>query len=370
MKKYSIPFACLLLIALSASAAHGAAPPSVSYALIDERPAVQTRHYLGSIEAINHVEVLTRTNGFVKAIHFREGQMVNAGDLLIELDPAVHESALEQAAAQVKSAEASLNLNSLLNERAQTLVRTRATSKNEADTAFADYIVAAATLQQANAALHLAELELGFTRIAAPISGRVGLSRVSVGGYVHNGSGPLVDIAQLDPIRVVIPVREADFMDAATGRANAGFDLLGKDFSPQLRLSNGMLYPERGVLDAVANRVDPMTGTVDLRARFSNKQFILLPGGVVDVTLDSQAAPMRPAVPAVALQQDRDGYFVLLLDDENRVEQRPIELGPQIDRYFVVKSGLKTGDRVVVDGIQRIRPGIRVAPGPRAVETE
>lgn len=360
-------FLPLLFLAMScpAFAASGDIPPSVGYVLIEEKSAVLTKHYLGSVEAINHVDVLTRTNGFVKSVNFTEGQMVEAGQVLMELDASVHESALERALAGVKSAEASLTLKKLLNDRAQRLVTTNAVSRNEADTAFADYSVAAAALQQANAALHLAEIELGFTKIAAPISGRAGLSRVSVGSYVHSGSGPLVDITQLDPIRVVIPVREADFITAAAGGTEGGFDLLGKDFAPQMRLANGKNYPERGTLDALASRVDSMTGTVDLRARFPNSQLLLLPGGMVDVTFDSQTPSLQAAVPAIALQQDKEGYFVLLLDDANQVERRPIELGQQISRYFLVRQGLKSGDRVVVDGIRHIRPGIRVTPVPR-----
>lgn len=347
-----------------------AALPSVGYVPVEERPAVLTKHYLGLVEAINYVEVLPRTDGFIKSINFAEGQMVTAGQILIELDPSVHESAVERAQAGVRSAESSLTLKKLLNERVQSLVGARAVSRNEADTAFADYSVAAAALQQANAALRLAELELGFTYITAPISGRAGLVRFSVGSYVHQGSGPLVDIAQLDPIRVVINVREADFINALSGGTESGFDLLGKDFAPQLRLANGRIYPERGTFDVLANRLDPMTGTVELRARFPNRDLLLLPGGAVDVLLDSQDPALRVMVPAIALQQDREGYFVLLLDDENHVERRPIELGQQFGRYFAVRQGLEAGDRVVVDGVQHIRPGIQVNPVLRTVTTE
>lgn len=344
--------------------------PSVGYALIEDRDSVVTKHYLGSVEAINHVDVLSRTNGFVKSVNFSEGGMVEAGQTLFELDPSVHESAVERATAVVSSAEASVRLTRLLNERAQTLVTTNAVSRNEADTAFANFSVAEAALREANAALHLAETELGFTKITAPISGRAGLSRVSVGSYVHSATGPLVDIAQLDPIRVVIPVREADFIAAAAGGTAGGFDLLGKDFAPRLRLADGGILPEHGTLDALPNRVDPLTGTVDVRAKFPNVQRLLLPGGMVDVTFASQSPTPRPAVPAIALQQDREGYFVLLLDADNRVERRPVELGQQIGRYFVVQKGLQAGDRVVVDGIQHIRPGIRVAPVRRTAGEE
>lgn len=370
MKKTILPAIVCLALGFPAFAASAATLPSVGYVRIEERSSVLTKRYLGSFEAINRVDVISRTNGFIKSINFTDGQMVEAGQVLMELDASVHESALEQAQAGVTSAEASLHLKRLLNDRAQRLVTTNAVSRNEADTAFADFSVAAAALQQANATLHLAEIEIGFTKITAPISGRTGLSRVSVGSYVHSGSGPLVDITQLDPIRVVIPVREADFITAASGGTQSGLDLLGKDFAPQLRLANGLVFPERGTLDALASRVDSMTGTVEVRARFPNKNLILLPGGMVDVIFDSQAPEVLPAVPAIGLQQDREGYFVLLLDEENRVERRAIELGPQINQFFVVRQGLKAGDRVVVDGIQHIRPGIQVAPVQRMLPVE
>lgn len=371
--RYGISVFCFLLslcfMPLLAFAAD-AALPAVTYAVIEKRPAVQPLHYIGRIEAVNLVDVHTRTEGFIQKVSFAEGQMVKEGDLLFAIDPSVHQSAVDQAKAQVSSAEATLALTEVMNTRMQTLARTRAVSQADADKALADRNVARAALLQAEAALRAKELQLSFTRITAPIAGRIGHSDFSVGSYVNAASRPLVNIAQLDPIRVVISIRERDFISATLGDSQLHLDLLGKDFSPQLRLANGKIYPERGVLDSISNQINPLTGTVEVRARFSNPQQVLLPGGVVDVTLDAQEPPLLPAVPAAALQQDKNGFFVLMLDEKNTVVMRPVTLGTQIDQDFIVEKGLAPGDRVIVEGLQRVRPGVVVRPIPATTMTQ
>lgn len=344
--------------------AQSSALPSVTFAVIEKKPASQPLNYLGRIEAINHVDVNTRTDGFIQKIDFAEGQMVAAGDLLFEIDPAVHQSAVDQAKAVVSSAQAAVTLAEVAFSRAEALFPTRVASQADVDRARADRDAARGNLAQAQATLRAQELMLSFTRITTPISGRIGHTRFAVGSYINPASGTLVDIAQLDPIRVVIAVREQDFISATLQDSKLHLDLLGKDFAPQLRLSNGKIYPTLGTLDSIDNKIDPQTGTVEVRARFDNPNHILLPGGVVDVTLDAKEPPMVPAVPIVALQQDQNGHFVLKLDDKNTVSVQPVKLGAQLGQDFVVEEGLAVGDRVIVDGLQRVRPGITVNPIP------
>ncbi len=339
-------------------------PPAVTFAVIGQQPASQPLNYLGRIEAINHVDVNTRTDGFIQAIHFVEGQMVTAGDLLFEIDPNVHQSAVDQAKAQVAAAEATLSLASVALSRVEALFPTRAASQADVDRARADRDVARANLAQAQATLQARELTLGFTRITAPISGRIGHTRFAVGSYISPTSGTLVDIVQLDPIRVVIAIKEQDFISATLQDSRLHLDLLGKDFAPQLRLANGKIYTQRGVLDSIDNKIDQQTGTVDVRARFANPDHILLPGGVVDVNLDATEPPMVPAVPISALQQDQTGHFVLVLDDKDAVVVRPVKLGMQLGQDFEVRDGLAVGERVIVEGLQRVRPGMTVRPVP------
>lgn len=338
--------------------------PAVTFAVIETQPATQPLNYLGRVEAINHVDINTRTDGFIQKIDFMEGEMVSAGTLLFEIDPAIHLSAVDQARAVVSSAQAALTLAEVAFSRAESLFRTRTGSQADVDRTRADRDVARGNLAKAEATLRTQELMLSFTRITAPISGRIGHTPFAVGSYINPASGTLVDIAQLDPIRVVIAVREQDFISATLQDSQLHLDLLGKDFAPQLRLSNGKLYPTLGTLDSIDNKVDPQTGTVEVRARFSNPDHILLPGGVVDVILDAREPPMVPVVPIVALQQDQNGHFALKLDSNNMVSVQPVKLGMQLDQVFVVESGLAVGDRVIVDGLQRVRPGITVNPIP------
>lgn len=369
LPKYYLAGYCFLIsivnLPINMAFAQTAPPlPAVTFSTIENRPASQPLNYLGRIEAIHFVDVQTRTEGFIKKIHFTEGQMVNAGDLLFEIEPDVHLSVIDQSKAQVSSAQAALTLAEVMYARMQNLLRNRAVSQSEADRARADRDVALAALNQAEAALRSNELQLSFTRILAPISGRIGHTRFDVGSYINMASGALVNIAQLDPIRVVISIRERDFISATLQDAQLHLDLLGKDFAPQLRLANGKIYPTRGVLDSINNQIDAQTGTIEIRARFENPLHVLMPGGVVDVTLDAQEPALVPTVPITALQQDQNGHFVLMLDDKNTVVVQPVKIGGQIDQYFIVEQGLKVGDRVIIEGLQRARPGITVNPIP------
>ena len=352
----------VVLPALAPALAATAPLPSVTYAVIGEGAERNARHFMGRIEAVNVVDVHTRTAGFIKAIGFREGQMVQAGDLLFEMDPELYLAEVEQAKARVASEEARFELAELMNNRMQPLARTNTVSQADADRAHADFITTRAALAQATAALHARELELSYTRITAPITGRVGLTPFSVGSFVNAGSGALVNIVQLDPVRVVISVREKDFIEAVQPDGDNRWDVASDSFAPVLRLANGSVYTEKGTFDSIGNQINPNTGTVDLRARFANPNRMLLPGGVVDVTLSPEDAPLRPLVPAMALQQDRDGFFVLALDDNDSVVIQRITLGIQVDQDYTVTGGLKVGDRVIVEGVQRVQSGIKVNP--------
>lgn len=363
---------CLVILALASFFAVNPAPaqaqsaplPAVSVATIEKKPAVRPVTYLGRIEAIHATDIMTRTEGFIESVGFVEGQMVKEGQLLFQIDGNVHLSAIDQAKAVVASAEASLNLAEVMYRRLVALARNNATSQAEADRALAERDVAQATVAQAQATLRARELDLSFTKITAPLAGRVGHTRFDVGSFINQASGPLVNVVQLDPIRVVISIREHDFISAMSQNSEQNRDRFIKEFAPQLRLANGQLYPTRGVFDSLDNQINPLTGTVDVRARFANPDGVLLPGGAVEVTLDAAEPPLAPMVPIAALQRDMNGFFVLVVDKDNVVEMRPIEVGHQIDQNFVVTKGLAEGERVIVEGLQRVAPGRTVNPLP------
>ena len=353
----------LLLAVFLAIPAFAATPnPTVTYSVIEEQPEYLPRRYMGRVETPNFVDIRVRTEGFIQKIHFTEGQMVKQGDLLFEIDPAMYEANVEQAAAQVKGAEATMELANLMNTRLQSLAQTNAVSRADADRAFADLAVARAGVLQAQASLDARKLELGYTKIVAPISGRIGLTTVSAGSFVNVATPAVVNIVQLDPIRVVIGVRESDFISAASGKPASEFRFTKDNFRPVLRLANGEQFPETGVFASLGNQISPQTGTVEVRALFANPNRVLLPGGVVDVSFSAQNPPMRPVVPVAALQQDRSGFFVLVIEGKNTVSIRKVTLGAQTGEAFIVQEGLKAGEKVVVEGLHRVRPGSTVNP--------
>lgn len=354
-------FAALMVGVIFYPARLCAAPlPAVTAAVIEQRIPQRALYYLGRIEAIQSVDVTTRTEGFIASRGFADGQMVKAGDLLFNIDPAVHQAQVAQAQAQVDSANATARLKQVNLTRIQRLGDQRTVSRADVDTAIAQRDTANAALAQAKANLRMQELQLGFTRITAPIAGQISHSNINVGSLVNPASGALVNIVQLDPIRVAIAINEQDYITAAYRQAGKLADLSAQGYIPHIRLANDQAYPEPGSFESVDNHIDSQTGTVTLRVRFPNSRHLLLPGGVVNVSLVSNQLEPVVMVPVAALQQDRNGYFVLLINQQNRVEVRRVTIGTQFDQEYEITQGVTSGDRVMVDGLQRVRPGMEV----------
>ncbi|WP_413723675.1 efflux RND transporter periplasmic adaptor subunit [Sodalis sp. RH16] len=354
---------CSLLLATLANVSSPlwAAPlPAVTVAVIEQRTPLRSLYYLGRIEAIQAVDITTRTEGFIARRDFSEGQMVKAGDPLFEIDSALHQAAVAQAQAQLDSAKATARLAQLNLSRQQRLGEQRSVSRADVDASQAQRDTSGAAVAQAEANLRIQRLQLGFTLIAAPIAGRIGHSNFSVGSLINPASGSLAHLVQLDPIRVAIAINERDYIAAANRKDADADDFSHSGYTPHLQLANGMDYPEPGVFESVDNRIDSQTGTVTVRARFANPRHLLLPGGVVNVTLTAGRADPVVMAPIAALQQNREGFFVLLVDKENRVEVRPVVIGDQFEQEYQIKQGLAAGDRVIVEGLQRVRPGMVV----------
>ncbi|WP_255557133.1 efflux RND transporter periplasmic adaptor subunit [Sodalis sp. dw_96] len=338
-----------------------AAPlPAVTVAVIEQRVLQRALYYLGRIEAIQAVDITTRTEGFIARRDFTEGQMVKAGDPLFEIDPALHRAAVAQAQAQLDSAKATARLAQLNLGRLQRLGQQRSASLADVDAAQAQRDTSSAAVAQAQANLGIQQLQLSFTLIAAPITGRIGHSNFGVGSLINPASGALVHLVQLDPIRIAIAVNERDYIAAANRKNADADDFSHSGYTPHLQLANGMDYPEPGVFESVDNRIDSQTGTVTVRARFANPRHLLLPGGVVNVSLTSGRVDPVVMAPIAALQQNREGFFVLLVDSQNRVEVRPVVIGDQFEQEYQIKQGLAAGDRVIIEGLQRVQPGMMV----------
>ncbi|MFW5391824.1 efflux RND transporter periplasmic adaptor subunit [Yersinia sp. 2544 StPb PI] len=357
----------LLLLSLVTHQVFAAAPlPAVTVSVVTSITPDTALQYLGRVEAIQSVDVTTRTEGFIAARLFTEGQMVKQGSLLYEIDPALHQAAVTQAQAQLDSATASANHAQVNLTRLQRLGSNRSVSQAEVDEAQAQRDISRAAVAQAQANLQIQQLQLSFTRIYAPITGQIGHSRFNVGSLINPASGTLVNIVQLDPIRVAIAVNERDYITATYQLSVAGpsadsSTLPFGNFTPRIQLANGKQYPERGVFESVDNQIDKQTGTVTLRTRFANPRHLLLPGGVVNVSLAAEMAKPVTVIPIAALQQNKQGHFVLVVNDKDQVDVRQVTLGEQFEQQYEVTDGLKVGERVIVAGLQHVRPGMTVS---------
>lgn len=342
------------LLSCTLQTAIAAAIP-VRVASVEQTTHAAERQIPGRIEAIHTVELRARTEGAIARIHFRDGQYVKQGDLLFELDDAEPRAAVRLAQAEVKSAEATLRQAQQQLTRFQSLKTGNAISRNDVDTAQMQRDVARAALEQASARLEARNVTLGFTRITSPINGRMGHSRFHVGSVVNPSSGTLVEVVQLDPIRIAFALEEGAF----AAKAGQHADLTALKQAWRAEILNGE-QRETGTLTSVDNRIDPRTASVMLRAEFANPQHRLLPGGNVNVWLRPQSEQDALAIPAAAVQQNGDGFFTWVVNSDGNAEKRAITLGGQMGQQFTVQSGVKANERVVTDGAPRLQPGAAV----------
>lgn len=365
-----IPFiiGSLLLFAVAASAgppSGGPGPaPMVTVATVQEMDVNPPAEYVGRVEAIQAVDLRARVEGVLEKVEFGEGGDVSSGDLLYVIERAPYEADVNEKKAAVAEAEANLTKARQYLERLQA-VRSGGVSEADLETAVSSELQAKAKLEKANATLARSELDLGYTTIKAPVTGRIGRTEYTRGNLVGPGSGSLARIVQLDPIRVVYSVSDNYLLDMRIAKNGKGGSKGGNgdcDLTPRIRMSNQALYPHEGRVDFVDNRVDPGTGTVAVRAVFDNPDGILLPGQYVNVMVECKEGRKLPAVPQSAVQEDREGKYVFVVDKEGAVRQRRIETGAALGTRWAVEKGLAAGEVVIVQGVQKVKPG-------QAVET-
>ena len=315
--------------------------------------------YVGRVEAIQAVDLRARVEGFIEHIKFREGGMVKAGDLLYLIEQAPYKAKVNEAAAKVADADASLTEARQYLRRLQS-VRSGGVSATDIEAAVSTELKAKALLQQAQASLEQSELDLGYTIIKAPISGRIGRTTYTKGNLVGPASEALARIVQLDPIRVVYSMSENDLVSDRLSREGGCAEDPENRLVPRIQMPDGQMYPAAGRLDFVDNQVDASTGTIAVRAVFDNPDGILLPGQYVNVLIKCSEGKRLPVVPQSAVQEDREGRYVFVVDAENRVQQRRITTGATIGTNWAVESGLMTGETIIVQGVQKVSPGLIV----------
>jgi membrane fusion protein, multidrug efflux system len=347
--------AAIFAAACSVAAAQSTSPPpAVSVTPVVSRQVTETGDYIGRITAIDKVDVVARVPGFIEERNFTEGQQVKKGDLLFRIEQATYKAAVEQARATLARAKATEMNAKLQLERGKELVRNQNIPQATVDQRAADQAAAQASVLEAQAALEQAEINLGYTLIRAPIDGRIGLATFTVGNLVQPSSGKLATIVSQDPIYVIFQISQRNVLEyrrrLAESEKNTHVTL-------HIRLPNGSVYPQPGISNFLDVQVDPTTDTVAVRAQVPNPEGLLIPGGVVGVTVERGAPRTALTVPQSAVLLDQAGRYVLVVDETKKVEQRRITTGVEQGRNIVVTGGLKEGELVIIEGIQKVRPG-------------
>lgn len=355
-----------LALSLGAPVAWAQAPsgaaPRVTVAAAVTQEVVEDTSFIGRVEAVDSVALVPRVSGFVRNIAVGNGAAVAQGDLLVEVEPDQYAATVAMRRAELSSAEANRALAEVELARRRELVAREAVAQSELDVARANAQAAEAAVQAAQAALRMAELDLGYTRIAAPFDGRIGRIAVSTGELVGPTTGPVAMLVREAPVYVRFSLDERQLFDVVQAASEGGGTIseTAAAIDVTLRLPNGMDYDETGRIAFGDNRVDPATGTLAVRAEFANADRVLVDGAFVTARLAQRDPVTRLTIPQAAVQRDQTGPFVLVVGSEQTVEQRPIATGQQVGTSVVVAEGLREGEAVIVEGLQRVRPGVPV----------
>lgn len=345
--------------------------PSVVTQAATAKEVASVLEYVGRSEASQRVEIRARVTGVLLERPFEEGAVVDAGTLLFRIDPAEFQANLDSAKANVARAQAAVEEAAANLKRYEVLLQKDVTSVAKFDEAKAKDATAKSELLAAEAAMKKAELDLGYTEIKAPIAGRTGRAQADVGNLISPETGVLATIVQLDPINVIFSIGEREYLNYSQTHNRED----GPKMTPRVRLANDALYEHPGKFDLIDNEVDAATGTIRIRVSFPNPQGLILPGQFVSVVLTSNEPEKHVVIPQASVQSNQAGPFVLVVDADDRVEARPIKTGQRLETEIVVAEGLDAGETIIVEGIQKVRPGAKVksvsaaAPGAAKATT-
>ncbi len=340
------------------SAAAPPPPPAVGVAPVREREITPSTEFVARVEAIDAVDLAARVQGFLEERAFDEGAMVQAGALLFRIEREPFEANVAARNADVERTTATLTNARLQRERLEPLIARGGATQAQLDAAIAAEQEARAARDAAQAALQRAEIELGYTEIRAPFTGRIGRVPFAVGAVVGPQSGPLARLVRVDPIFVNIPVNDRTMLAVRRMQDPS------EQFRPYVRLADGSMIEEPGRFEFSDPEVDPTTDTVRVRATFDNADELLLNGQFVTVVSRAAQPETALVVPQIAVQQDQAGRLVLVVTPENKVELVRVSLGARVDTDWIVESGLQIGQAVIVEGLQKARPGMLVEPTP------
>jgi RND family efflux transporter MFP subunit len=351
--------------------APAASLPKVTISRPVVREIIEWDEYTGRLEATESVEVRARVNGYLQSIHFKDGAIVKRGDLLFVIDPRPYQAELDRVTAELQLAQARLELAKSDYARAQKLLQFRAISQEEADTRAATERQAQESVEAGRAAVKAAKLNVEFTRVTAPITGRISRKLVTEGNLINGGTAEatlLTTIVSMDPIYVYFEADERSYLKYARLSQNGKGPSSRAARTPvYLALADEKGFPRKGYIDFVDNRLDPRTGTMTGRAVFSNADLALTPGLFGRVRLQGSTPYEAILVPDEAVGSDQTQKFLFVMNGDNTVEYRMVQLGPLVHGFRVIREGLKPDDWLIVSGLQRAKTGATVSPEKRDI---
>ena len=358
-RRYSVAIAGLLSLAFLSGCGDGdprakstPPPPAVTVVAVAAHDITPSVTFTGRVQARDKVDLRARVEGFLEKRLFSEGQNVNEGDLLFVIEQAPYKASMVEIEADIQKAQAALKLAEVEVGRATQLVSREVGTQKRVDETTAKQGEARGELARLKASLEKAQLQLSYTEIRAPLAGRIGRATISVGNFVGPSSGPLATIVRQDPIYISFPVTQREMLEFRKNQSTS-------DAEPTIhaRLADGSRYPHTGKVDFVDVTVSQGTDTVQVRAVFPNPDRILVDGQLVSVLGEAGKAQSSLVIPQQALQVDQAGPFVLVVDSASKVDMRRIEAAALPEGRVSVTKGLKAGEKVITQGVQKVRPG-------------
>jgi membrane fusion protein (multidrug efflux system) len=335
-------------------------PPEVLVAEVVQKDVPIYIELVGSTLGSEDVEIRSRVEGYLVSINFTEGSLVRKGQLLYKIDPQPFLVAIDQAKANLATAQAGLEKTNNDVARYKPLFEKQAVSKQELDNALSAQQAAKAQVDAHKAAVAQAQLDLGYTNITSPVDGVIGTTQKKVGSLVGRGETVLNTVSQLNPILFRCAIAEAEYLRLARRGADRDKSL-EKKFGVELILADGTVFPHKGRLDVIERAVDPTTGTLTGQFRFPNPENILRPGQYGKARFVTDVKEGAVLVPQLAVQEIQGLYSIMVVKPDSTVEQRMVKAGERVDNLWIIDSGLKPGEKVIVEGLQKVKPGVQVS---------